>query len=413
MEGLPGPLSAGGAPAPPRWWSAEPRPGRRTIRTHAELWRLHSALHAGRFSPLEDAPALGLAVISGLPGTGKTTLAERYALDFGAAFPGGVYRFSLDDGAEGADALLGYRRMLREMASDEGIPVEGVADDRLRFRIARHLGRRARPVLWIVDRIPEGAPDEIVGELPVPSRSVHTILIGRENRGGPGVSVPLAGLADAEGLALLEGAYGDGEEPDALAVVRLLGGHPYDLQVARAALRETRGLAPVSAYLGRIAGDAAVVAEPLRRLDPAALTVLGLASVLAPAPIPRALLVRAVALWHGWPLPEAGERLAPALRSLIRSCVVIPAGDAVAVHSRVLRALPPGAAEGCLHAAGAAVASGSRSGAPWNARSRSTRGTWPPGNCPTTSPSPCCGGSWTPTGGPRTTCPPGGSANAW
>ncbi|MEV1171430.1 TIR domain-containing protein [Nonomuraea sp. NPDC049784] len=358
VAALSGPLGASRSVAPPHWWPGDPLPDRGVIHRHAELWRLHSTLHAGTFGLVDAGPAMGVAVVSGLPGAGKTMLAAQYAQEFAAAFPGGVHWFALDPGPAGPDLLLDYRRMVRDMAVGTGIPLAGADDDSLRTRIAAHFTQRGDPVLWIVDQVPAGVSDEVVRELLIPSRYVRTILTCREDRftdlGGP---VRLSGLREAEGLALLKDAYGTGEEAEAARLVHDLGGHPQDLRLASAKLRAGRGLMSLAEYRHKITGTAdSVLKDILGELDVPALSVLGLASFLAPIPFPRYILRRAAALLHGWSRQETQERLLPALESLTRRCVIVAAGEGVSVHARVLRSVPAEARHGCLAAAGQAVA---------------------------------------------------------
>ncbi|MGW2143369.1 TIR domain-containing protein [Nonomuraea bangladeshensis] len=358
VAALSGPLGAAASAEQPHWWPGEPLPDREAVHRYAELWRLHSALHAGTSALVAPGPRMGVAVVSGLPGSGKTTLAAQYAQEFAAAFPGGVHWFTLDPGKTGPDLLLDYRRLVRDMAVATGIPLAGVPDDRLLPHVAAHFRGRAEPALWIVDQLPAGISDETVRKLLIPSRYVRTILTCQEDRftdlGGP---VRLAGLTEAEGLALLRDAYGPGEEAEAAALVRDLSGHPHDLRMAGAELRTGRGMISLTEYRHQVAGTAdSVLADILRELDIPAWTVLGLASFLAPAPLPRALLSRAAALLHGWSRQETQERLLPALESLTRRCLLAAAGECVSVHTRVLRAVPEPARRGCLPAAARAVA---------------------------------------------------------
>ncbi|MEV4804297.1 toll/interleukin-1 receptor domain-containing protein [Nonomuraea sp. NPDC049421] len=355
---LPGPLGAVAGGRAPHWWPGEPLPDRGAIQRYAELWRLHSALHAGASPLVEPGPRMGVAVVSGLPGSGKTTLAAQYAQAFAAAFPGGAHWFALDPGLSGSEVLIAYRRLVREMAAATRVPLDGVDDEHLRSHLAGRVNERAEPVLWVVDQVPEGVSDDVVRELLIPSRYVRTVLTCREDRftdlGGP---VRLDGLREAEGLALLKDGYEVGEEAEAVRLVRDLGGHPQDLRVAGAKLRAGRGMITVAEYRRAVTGAADdVLADILRELDAPALTVLGLASFLAPVPFPSGLLSRAAALLHGWSRQETQDRLLPALGSLVRRCLVVSAGESVSVHARVLRALPDTAQHGCLAAVGRAVA---------------------------------------------------------
>ncbi|MFI6485691.1 TIR domain-containing protein [Nonomuraea sp. NPDC050663] len=349
VAALAGPLGAVRAGSPGRWWPADPLLDRKAVHRFRELWSLHSALHAGEFRLVDQAPPVGVAVVSGMPGAGKTSLVTQYAWEFSAAFPGGVHRFTLTD----RDGEHEYLRQLRLLGAERDIPLDGVDDEQLLL----HLTRRIRePALWIVDRVPESWPDEAVRRLVVPFRQVRTILISRERRlDDLGGSVHLTGLAADEALAMLDGAYEPRHREEAEELVRELGGHPQDLRVADSQLRASLGVLSPLEYLRRAEGD--ILHDTLSRLDETAMDVLGLACGLAQqTPIPRAVLLRGVASLRGWSEEEARERLLPALGVLARLSLVVGEGDAVAVHPRVARSVPERARRGCLDAAGHAVA---------------------------------------------------------
>ncbi|GAA4070720.1 tetratricopeptide repeat protein [Nonomuraea soli] len=349
VAALAGPLGAAHVGSAGRWWPADPLLDRKAVHRYRELWSLHSALHAGEFRLVEQAPPVGVAVVSGLPGAGKTSLVTQYAWEFSAAFPGGVHRFTLSD-RDGEDE---YLRQLRLLGAERGVPLDGVDDERLLHHLTRRIGE---PALWIVDHVPESWPDDAVRRLVVPFRHVRTILVSRERRlDDLGGRVHLTGLAADEALALLDGAYEPRHREEAEELVRELGGHPQDLRVADSQLRASLGVLSPMAYLRRAEGD--VLHDTLSGLDETAMDVLGLACELAQqTPIPRAVLLLGVASLRGRSEDEARELLLPALGVLARLSLVVGEGDAVAVHPRVARSVPERARRGCLDAAGHAVA---------------------------------------------------------
>src|SRR2546430_2721671 len=89
------------------------------------------------------------AVITGVGGIGKTSLAEQYALVFRDAFPAGVHWVG-PLGADGsltwdaADVVAQFHQELAELArTDLGLRVDGVEFARLRVLVAERLRRPA------------------------------------------------------------------------------------------------------------------------------------------------------------------------------------------------------------------------------------------------------------------------------
>jgi hypothetical protein len=85
------PLGASGAGTRPPWFgSASGFGSSRFIGRMRELWEIHSGLHAAASPIITDRVARPLLWITGMGGSGKSVLAEEYALRFGAAYPAGV-----------------------------------------------------------------------------------------------------------------------------------------------------------------------------------------------------------------------------------------------------------------------------------------------------------------------------------
>jgi hypothetical protein len=354
----PGGRLAASVPVPgePRWWPSWPVPPAGIVGRYAVLWRLHSALHAGRFPLTERAAPIGVAVVSGLPGIGKTTLAEQYALEFGSAFPGGIVRVPLP-GNDG-DLLAAYHRSLREIAVWADLRARDIPGERLRLMLAEHFTRQREKCLWIVEDVPAGLPPEAVRSLVIPSPSVHTILTTRD--GGYtdiGVALPLEGLAADESLELLAGSYPAEEEPEAAALARDLGGHPLLLRVAGSALRHRRGLISVAEYRRRTSADpVAVVTDALGAADESTTLVLAIASVLAPAPIPSRLLAGALAGLRGWTYEHTLDVLVNVREVLVQRCIASLQDEAVLIHPLAFRVVSRDSAEVARLATAAALA---------------------------------------------------------
>ena len=354
---LPGRMGASvPVPGQPRWWPSWPVPPPGIVGRYALLCRLHSALHAGRFPLVERAAPVGVAVVSGLPGIGKTTLAEQYALEFGSAFPGGIVRVSLP--ADGGDVLATYNRSLRGIVGWAGLSIRGLPAERLRPMLAERFTERGEPCLWIVEDVPPGLPAETIRGLIIPSPMVRTILTtSHRGYGDIGVPLPLEGLAADESLELLAGGYPPEEEPEAAALARDFGGHPLLLRVAGSALRQRRGLVSVAEYRRRASSDpAAVVTDTLSDADEVTASVLAIASVLAPAPIPSRLLAAALARQHGWADGHAREVLVDAREFLQQRCIASLQGEAVSIHPLAFRAVSRDGAAAARPAAAGALA---------------------------------------------------------
>ena len=339
-----------------RWWPSWPVPAPGVVGRYPMLWRLHSALRVGMFPLTGRAAPVRVAVVSGMPGIGKTTLAQQYALEFGGAYPAVVrVPHAGDDG----DVLAAYHRSLRAIAGWAGLSARGIPGERLRLMLAERLTERGELCLWIVEDVPSGLPPETVRLLVIPSPSVHTILTTRDRGYADiGESLPLEGLAPDESLELLAGSYPREEEPEAAALASDLGGHPMMLRIAASALRHRRGLVSVAEYRRRAVSDpGGILADTLSDADEAAGSVLAIASVLAPAPVPSQLLARALATKHGWAYEHARDVLINAIEFLQQRCIAVRNREAVWIHPLAFRAVSrDGANAGAQAAAAAALA---------------------------------------------------------
>ena len=148
---------------PPRWYRAAARGSPRFVGRIAEMWAVHSGLHA-QFAAMTTARhGIGLAQLRGLGGLGKSLLAEEYALRFGAAFPGGVFwlrAFGHDDaprGSRDSPARNAHRdSQMRDFLAELDSPSGDGDITRVRGLLAQAIGRNQQPCLWVVDDLPGG-----------------------------------------------------------------------------------------------------------------------------------------------------------------------------------------------------------------------------------------------------------------
>jgi tetratricopeptide (TPR) repeat protein len=249
---LAGPLSAIKCASPPRW--LPPRiPGTSGfVGRHGDLWRLHTALRAADF-PLTHTTSSGpAAVVAGMAGAGKTSLAYAYAWYFGAAYPGGVYLTSLTGASDFQAAIVRQAEEFRGLAYSIGVPVAGTDRRHLPVLLGEHLDSRPGPSLWIVDDLPPGLDPRILHELVIPARNVRTIFTSRDAAyRDQATLIQLDGLLPDDGAALLTSARAaDGldEQRAARRIAERLGGHPLALTVTAANLRNRHGVQSYAEY---------------------------------------------------------------------------------------------------------------------------------------------------------------------
>jgi tetratricopeptide (TPR) repeat protein len=331
-------------PAPAPWRTGPQRDPHDLYGREFELWDIHDALFP------EDDPSAGgqVAAVTGPGGEGKTMLSEQYARLFANDFPGGV--FVRDGEIEGM------------FAAGNAVPGPGL------------------PYLWLVDDVPDGIGLPAFQALLAPTPEGRTLVTARHDLQGwvhPSKQIRIGGLGRSAALATLTCRWppgsGEGvarrlqrlsddrrEYGAARRVVDALGGHALALRLA-AGLVGTPGFAGFRELAtavddpGRdalalaeqlrprlstdhIASVAATMTLAVRALPEAGRDVLLLTSVLAPEPVPAALVAGILADAGGLSPAEAKQRAADGLaEAAARHLAEALPDNSMLVHPIVLR----------------------------------------------------------------------------
>jgi tetratricopeptide (TPR) repeat protein len=329
------PLGALPVPGRVRWYGGDgwESGSRRFVGRLAELWQLHDQLHrtTGLAGPGEAGRAV--ALVSGFGGVGKSLLAAEYAHTFASCYPGGIVWLSALGHAARGGALTGEQpqaaadTQLTQLARSLSLDVAGLDPATIRERVKTEVDGRGQPVLWIADDLPTGLDAAGLDAWRCPAAMVHELLTTRDRSHSRFQRLDLDVLQPADALALLsQGRRLDAEEwAEAKALADELGYHPLACDVAGLYIAGSSTFAGyrrlLAGNLGRfdaladqladqLPGDhahqiAATLATSLQALGPDAWQLLRLAAALAPAPIPRPLLVGVFHLLE--PEEEAAE----------------------------------------------------------------------------------------------------------
>ncbi|MCX4804344.1 tetratricopeptide repeat protein [Streptomyces sp. NPDC058682] len=360
-------------------WYPSSLVGNRAFRGRdVELLEVYDALRTHR------EPGVGgmaVARVVGLGGQGKTTLAEQYAREFAADYPGGVFVLrgfgshlaGRTDGhhvrSRHADQVVGFAGTMRVPGLD------GLDRPAVLGAFREHLRRRAQPYLWIVDDLPAGLDEITFRALLAPTPDGHTLVTTRYRSAAEeypwGGEVHLGELDRGASLSLLTRhlAPADrGEVRSALAVAEKLGHHAQAVAVAAGLVADPEqggfsGLleaidAPgpdameLASRLGRDlptgygASIASTMLRSIDRLDDQGREVLRVASLLAPTPLPQQLVEGTVVRTDDKARSAVRERVgtgfANAVDKSLAEALVLPSADGGGlwtVHTLVSRTL--------------------------------------------------------------------------
>ncbi|MGW1809094.1 tetratricopeptide repeat protein [Streptomyces sp. NPDC002078] len=322
VGGSPGSLGDAIESRRPVWRPLEHLGSARFIGRVDEFWQLHHALHAFEYPATQDGASAGQAVVIGLGGVGKTLLVEQYARRFASFYPGGIYWFTsaashnphaLDRGSGQADVRVQH---YQQVAAALALDTAALDPAQVREAARQHIHTVGEPCLWIVDDVPGELPPGVVRELAAPHPLGRTVMTTRW-RGYQLPVIDVDVLHPDEAYRLLTTARtpkGPAEDTAARTLVKRLGSHALAVDLARGCLADQPGLT-YTELLGQLAdtqhGDAfqalvddlymqvptdhtsdiaATFTRSLHHLDGHALTLMRIAALLAPAPLPERLL---------------------------------------------------------------------------------------------------------------------------
>lgn len=167
--------------SPVRWLPAPPRRGSPDFQGGlSDLWRLHTELHPHAAPLLTGRTAASAVILFGGPRSGKTLLAEEYAVRFSAAFPGGVFWLNLDYKPE---PMAAYSGQVRTICGALGLAIPDSLDDAL-SSLAIALEQRDLPSLWVVDGVSGDLSDATLRRLFAPHSLAATVLTTRSDYRG-------------------------------------------------------------------------------------------------------------------------------------------------------------------------------------------------------------------------------------
>jgi len=295
-----------------------------------------------------DGPGPRIALLSGLGGAGKTSVALEYAYRH-LAEVGAAWQFPAEDATVLASGFAELAAQLGE---------RGVADARDPVAsVHAVLARPAAPWLLIFDNAADVA--SVAAFLP-PTGPGRVLITSRNpNWAGEALDVPV--LAPDVAAGFLNRRTGDPDPQAARDLATLLGGLPLALEQAAAYMQAAgQGLGGYLAlfrqhrldllargeptgYSKTVASTWALAFDRLRQTDPGAVGLLRLLAFCAPEAIPLRLLLRPRPALTG----RLGHEVAPMLLPLLEDSLA--AGDAIAALRRYSLVSPVGGGSVSVH----------------------------------------------------------------
>jgi tetratricopeptide (TPR) repeat protein len=235
----------------PRWFGSARGDGSNRFfgRLH-ELWAIHSGLWAADVPIIKPGDSRPLVRVTGIAGSGKSLLAEVYAIRFGASYPGGIfwlrgYGHDAEQPRDSGQRRSLLERLYRDFALQLKIPAENLTDAEVREQVVQHV-ETADAYLWVLDDLPSGLAWDEVKNWAAPSGNGRTLITTRsEAFDWSGTAITIGELDDASALALLTHAYTPSSEVEQNAARGLacdLGYHALALELAAIAVKK-RGYA--------------------------------------------------------------------------------------------------------------------------------------------------------------------------
>ena len=209
---LDGPLADIHPLTAPNWYGTAAVGSTRFVGRLAEMWELHSLLHAGDVTQITGAAVAsgGIGQVSGMGGVGKSLLAEEYALHFGAAYPGGVFWLRAYGNDDAKSAITPEAReaeragQVQSIAEELEIKTQGLSAAQIMGALTREMERRGKPCLWVVDDVPNGLDGEALRRWFAPHPLARTLITTRSREyGSLAHGIDLSVLAPQEAYQLL------------------------------------------------------------------------------------------------------------------------------------------------------------------------------------------------------------------
>ncbi|MFE2377510.1 TIR domain-containing protein [Streptomyces sp. NPDC059398] len=363
------PMGTGAAVPYVPWLPAPARPGSPHFTGRlAEQWRIHTALHRHRAPLVSGQGGDGRAAqLRGMPGIGKSLLAQEYALRFSPAFPGGIFWFDLHGCQAGtpSDTMDAYLEQIITVASVLGPERDSVPLPRLLSRLAVAMGERNAPCLWVVDGVPDGLSADQLHLLRGPHLLASTLITTRSRRYPSfAEAIDIGPLPERDGYHLVVSRRAPQATPDrsaALSLVHDLGGHPHALDLV-AELTVSGTFSHIRNRLHNSLTDVLSVPTPAsdarfpsgrRPLTAQLLTrsldsrspaddVLRLLALACPAPLTQPVIEQALLAVSPYDPWEAPQLIAEALETLLGEGFVQPSvtGEAAwTIHPLLARAV--------------------------------------------------------------------------
>lgn len=305
----------------------QPIRSNRFVSRTTELWAIHDGLRDAARPMLSDTPR-SVVQVRGLPGTGKSRLAEEYALRHGGAFPGGVFWLKGLGGAihlSADDREASRQQQIFELAAQVPLPVEGRSFAAVWASLRETLA--ASGALWIVDDVPAGLTLDQFAAWWSPHPSVPTLITTVDLAfGDVGVCVDTRAFDAADAQDLMRAHGLEANAPAADALVGALDGHPLALDMAISYLKFRDGAVTATEFAHRVSctSDGRDLLEDVARMQRAKSPVamldavtapltrdardwLALASILTAAAVPMELVDDVLAEIHGLTREEATQ----------------------------------------------------------------------------------------------------------
>ena len=250
------------------------------VRRYGFMWHLHTALHARRYG-LTHQPVNGIAVLTGLPGAGKTALVADYLLHFAHE----------------------YRLIFHVDLSEATGTTAGTALSEATAKAQAELGASAGQALVVIDNIPASVPHGFF-TAGFDSEDVLILLLTEHTEyAALGSEVRLAGLTDDEARELFGSLHPfdrDDETTNRLVdqLLAAVDNHPMAVALLAGSATAQIGLTTLTEYVGRVLDGSSdttaklsdLFADQLESTDAYELAVLRLMAACAPSAVPVRLI---------------------------------------------------------------------------------------------------------------------------